>query len=581
MDNEFYTLLTDRGMAKIASALADKKQLHLQKMAVGDGGGQYYEPTASQTNLRHEVWRGEMNTLTVAPNNPNWLIAELVLPEDVGGWYVREVGVFDDEGELIAIGKFPESYKPLLPGGCGKQVCIRLIMEVSNTTAVTLTVDPSIVLATRDYVDVRLDEHEHSTNHPDATLTQKGFTQLSNATDSDDETKAATPKAVKAAMAEARNHTHTWNQITGVPDGTLTQKGIVKLSSATDSTSTTEAATPSAVKAAMDKANAAAPANHTHVWNQIIGVPDGTLTQKGIVKLNSATDSTSTTEAATPSAVKAAMDKANAAAPASHIHAWGQITGVPDGTLTQKGIVKLNNATDSTSTTEAATPSAVKAAYDKASAAAPANHSHYQFFTANGTFTVPDGVTQVFVEMLGGGGGGGGGGHMSNTDGLLYCSGGNAGKSGEPEIAIVPVIAGNNYPVTVGAGGASGAGGVLPNSNPTGNVVQVGQAGNSGINGGNSIFIDVVANGGAGGAGGIVQSRIPLSGFNQLDSISGGNAETTSFGKGGTGAVLSNGSNASGYGAGGGGGASVNSLNIALSGYAGGRGSSGFVKISW
>ncbi|ELC7199162.1 tail fiber protein [Salmonella enterica subsp. enterica serovar Derby] len=578
MDNEFYTLLTDRGMAKIASALADKKQLHLQKMAVGDGGGQYYEPTASQTNLRHEVWRGEMNTLTVAPNNPNWLIAELVLPEDVGGWYVREVGVFDDEGELIAIGKFPESYKPLLPGGCGKQVCIRLIMEVSNTTAVTLTVDPSIVLATRDYVDVRLDEHEHSTNHPDATLTQKGFTQLSNATDSDDETKAATPKAVKAAMAEARNHTHTWNQITGVPDGTLTQKGIVKLSSATDSTSTTEAATPSAVKAAMDKANAAAPANHTHVWNQIIGVPDGTLTQKGIVKLNSATDSTSTTEAATPSAVKAAMDKANAAAPASHIHAWGQITGVPDGTLTQKGIVKLNNATDSTSTTEAATPSAVKAAYDKASAAAPANHSHYQFFTANGTFTVPDGVTQVFVEMLGGGGGGG---HTSNTDGLLYCSGGNAGKSGEPEIAIVPVIAGNNYPVTVGAGGASGAGGVLPNSNPTGNVVQVGQAGNSGINGGNSIFIDVVANGGAGGAGGIVQSRIPLSGFNQLDSISGGNAETTSFGKGGTGAVLSNGSNASGYGAGGGGGASVNSLNIALSGYAGGRGSSGFVKISW
>ncbi|KYD36373.1 phage tail protein [Salmonella enterica subsp. enterica serovar Typhimurium] len=469
MDNEFYTLLTDRGMAKIASALADKKQLHLQKMAVGDGGGQYYEPIASQTKLRHEVWRGEMNTLTVAPNNPNWLIAELVLPEDVGGWYVREVGVFDDEGELIAIGKFPESYKPLLPGGCGKQVCIRLIMEVSNTTAVTLTVDPSIVLATRDYVDTRLDEHEHSTNHPDATLTQKGFTQLSNATDSDDETKAATPKAVKAAMAEARNHTHTWNQITGVPDGTLTQKGIVK----------------------------------------------------------------------------------------------------------------LNNATDSTSTTEAATPSAVKAAYDKASAAAPANHSHYQFFTANGTFTVPDGVTQVFVEMLGGGGGGGGGGHTSNTDGLLYCSGGNAGKSGEPEIAIVPVIAGNNYPVTVGAGGASGAGGVLPNSNPTGNVVQVGQAGNSGINGGNSIFIDVVANGGAGGAGGIVQSRIPLSGFNQLDSISGGNAETTFFGKGGTGAVLSNGSNASGYGAGGGGGASVNSLNIALSGYAGGRGSSGFVKISW
>ncbi|EIF2898381.1 tail fiber protein [Salmonella enterica subsp. enterica serovar Mishmarhaemek] len=584
MDNEFYTLLTDRGMAKIASALADKKQIHLQKMAVGDGGGQYYEPTASQTNLRHEVWRGEMNTLTVAPNNPNWLIAELVLPEDVGGWYVREVGVFDDEGELIAIGKFPESYKPLLPGGCGKQVCIRLIMEVSNTTAVTLTVDPSIVLATRDYVDVRLDEHEHSTNHPDATLTQKGFTQLSNATDSDDETKAATPKAVKAAMAEARNHTHTWNQITDVPDGTLTQKGIVKLNSATDSTSTTEAATPSAVKAAMDKANAAAPANHTHVWNQVTGVPDGTLTQKGIVKLNSATDSTSTTEAATPSAVKAAMDKANAAAPASHIHAWGQITGVPDGTLTQKGIVKLNSATDSASITEAATPSAVKAAMDKASAAlnlantAASNGPRYQFFTANGTFTVPDGVTQVFVEMLGGGGGGGGGGHAHGTNGYFYCSGGTPGESGKTNITITPVIPGKNYAVIVGAGGVGGAGGVTPAAD--GKRVQEATAGEGGTNGGNSTFIDVTANGGVGGNGGISHTAQSGMGGHPI-SISGGSGENSSFGKGGTGAVSANGGDASGYGAGGGGGASSNSTAIAASGYSGGRGSDGFVKISW
>ncbi|EBX3695886.1 phage tail protein [Salmonella enterica subsp. enterica serovar Agona] len=581
MDNEFYTLLTDRGMAKIASALADKKQLHLQKMAVGDGGGQYYEPTASQAKLRHEVWRGEMNTLTVAPNNPNWLIAELVLPEDVGGWYVREVGVFDDKGELIAIGKFPESYKPLLPGGCGKQVCIRLIMEVSNTTAVTLTVDPSIVLATRDYVDVRLDEHEHSTNHPDATLTQKGFTQLSNATDSDDETKAATPKAVKAAMAEARNHTHTWNQITGVPDGTLTQKGIVQLNSATDSTSTTEAATPSAVKAAMDKANAAAPANHTHVWNQIIGVPDGTLAQKGIVKLNNATDSTSTTEAATPSAVKAAMDKANAAAPASHIHAWGQITGVPDGTLTQKGIVKLNSATDSTSTTEAATPSAVKAAYDKASAAAPANHSHYQFFTANGTFTVPDGVTQVFVEMLGGGGGGGGG---AVTDGgFAGASGGSGGTCGSTNISIVPVTPGGKYAVIVGAGGVGGVAASQSSTAPSGiHTLVTSTPGSPGIDGGDSIFVNVTAKGGSGGAGGVIST---VSVINPAPSGNGAAGENSSYGTGGSGGSNTDGGNAGGYGAGGGGGArgkTTGSDNTySGSGFPGGKGSNGFVKISW
>ncbi|ECI3887607.1 phage tail protein [Salmonella enterica subsp. enterica] len=552
MDNEFYTLLTDRGMAKIASALADKKQIHLQKMAVGDGGGQYYEPTASQTNLRHEVWRGEMNTLTVAPNNPNWLIAELVLPEEVGGWYVREVGVFDDEGELIAIGKFPESYKPLLPGGCGKQVCIRLIMEVSNTTAVTLTVDPSIVLATRDYVDVRLDEHEHSTNHPDATLTQKGFTQLSNATDSDDETKAATPKAVKAAMAEARNHTHTWNQITGVPDGTLTQKGIVKL--------------------------------------------------------NSATDSTSTTEAATPSAVKAAMDKANAAAPASHTHAWNQITGVPDGTLTQKGIVKLNNATDSTSTTEAATPSAVKAAMDKANAAAPANHTHTQFFTTNGTFTVPDGVTTLFIEVMGGGGGGAGGSQSINYEA-------RGGHAGEQIVSIVNVVPGQQFPVKIGAGGCGGAFWSNPPTTSVGTVTDQTTIYRKSFDGGSSSFSDITAAGGIGGESiyhtrniqpyiKFVDHPMPYASHEMVvyaELYYGHSGEGSLYGAGGKpGTVitesLANGgykanmippTSATGYGAGGAGGSYLPPFNYQnsdltnLGNTSGTNGSPGFVKISW
>ncbi|ECI5205080.1 TPA: phage tail protein [Salmonella enterica subsp. enterica serovar Paratyphi C] len=552
MDNEFYTLLTDWGMAKIASALADKKQIHLQKMAVGDGGGQYYEPTASQTNLRHEVWRGEMNTLTVAPNNPNWLIAELVLPEDVGGWYVREVGVFDDEGELIAIGKFPESYKPLLPGGCGKQVCIRLIMELSNTTAVTLTVDPSIVLATRDYVDARLDEHEHSTNHPDATLTQKGFTQLSNATDSDDETKAATPKAVKAAMAEARNHTHTWNQITGVPDGTLTQKGIVKLNSATDSTSTTEAATPSAVKAAMDKANAAAPASHTHAWNQITGVPDGTLTQKGIVKLNSATDSTSTTEAATPSAVKAAMDKANAAA--------------------------------------------------------PANHTHTQFFTTNGTFTVPDGVTTLFIEVMGGGGGGAGGSQSINYEA-------RGGHAGEQIVSIVNVVPGQQFPVKIGAGGCGGAFWSNPPTTSVGTVTDQTTIYRKSFDGGSSSFSDITAAGGIGGESiyhtrniqpyiKFVDHPMPYASHEMVvyaELYYGHSGEGSLYGAGGKpGTVitesLANGgykanmippTSATGYGAGGAGGSYLPPFNYQnsdltnLGNTSGTNGSPGFVKISW
>ncbi|MCO7988126.1 tail fiber protein [Escherichia fergusonii] len=402
MASEFFTILTTAGKAKIASALTEQKQIRLQTMVVGDGNGKYIEPTESQTKVVHEVWRGQLNTLKIAPDNPAWVIAEAIIPEQVGGWYVREVGLLDTDGTLVAIGKFPETYKPRLPAGASKQIVIRAVMEVTNADAVTLLIDPSVVVATREYVDDALKTHQQSRNHPDATLTQKGFTQLSNATNSDDETKAATPKAVKTAYdlansKAATSHTHAWSQITGIPDGTLTQKGVVKLNNTTNSTSTTEAATPSAVKAAMDKAIAAAPSSHTHAWGQITGIPDGTLTQKGVVKLNNATNSTSTTEAATPNAVKAAMDKAIAAAPASHTHVWGQITGIPDGTLTQKGVVKLNNATNSTSTTEAATPNAVKAAMDKAIAAAPTSHTH-----AWGQITgIPDGtLTQKGIVKL-------------------------------------------------------------------------------------------------------------------------------------------------------------------------------------
>lgn len=262
MASEFFTILTTAGKAKIASALAEQKQIRLQTMVVGDGNGKYIEPTESQTKVVHEVWRGQLNTLKIAPDNPAWVIAEAIIPEQVGGWYVREVGLLDTDGTLVAIGKFPETYKPRLPAGASKQIVIRAVMEVTNADAVTLLIDPSVVVATREYVDDALKTHQQSRNHPDATLTQKGFTQLSNATNSDDETKAATPKAVKTAYdlansKAATSHTHAWNQITGIPDGTLTQKGVVKLNNTTNSTSTTEAATPSAVKAAMDKAIAA------------------------------------------------------------------------------------------------------------------------------------------------------------------------------------------------------------------------------------------------------------------------------------------------------------------------------------
>ncbi|HCB2284175.1 TPA: tail fiber protein [Escherichia coli] len=223
-----------------------------------------------------------------------------------------------------------------------------------------------------------LAEHVRSRNHPDATLTAKGFTQLSSATNSTSETLAATPKAVKAAYDLAAgkapvSHTHPWSQITGVPAASLTAKGTVQLSSATDSQSETEAATPKAVKAAYDLAAGKAPVSHTHPWSQITGVPAASLTAKGTVQLSSATDSQSETEAATPKAVKAAYDLAAGKAPVSHTHPWSQITGVPAASLTAKGTVQLSSDINSTSEILAATPKAVKAAYDLANGKQPAD----------------------------------------------------------------------------------------------------------------------------------------------------------------------------------------------------------------
>ncbi|MGR0698449.1 phage tail protein (plasmid) [Escherichia coli] len=226
------------------------------------------------------------------------------------------------------------------------------LSSATNSTSEVLAATPKAVKAAYDLANGKYTAQ-------DATTTQKGIVQLSSDTNSTSETLAATPKAVKAAYDLAAgkapsSHTHPWNQITGVPTASLTAKGITQLSSATNSTSEVLAATPKAVKAAYDLANGKYTAQ------------DATTTQKGIVQLSSDTNSTSETLAATPKAVKAAYDLAAGKAPSSHTHPWNQITGVPTASLTAKGITQLSSATNSTSEVLAATPKAVKAAYDLA-----------------------------------------------------------------------------------------------------------------------------------------------------------------------------------------------------------------------
>ncbi|HHZ0260613.1 tail fiber protein, partial [Escherichia coli] len=292
MSTKFRTVITTAGAAKLAAATAPGgRKVNITTMAVGDGGGKLPVPDAGQTGLIHEVWRHALNKISQDKRNSNYIIAELVIPPEVGGFWMRELGLYDDAGTLIAVANMAESYKPALAEGSGRSQTCRMVIIVSSVASVELTIDTTTVMATQDYVDDKIAEHEQSRRHPDASLTAKGFTQLSSATNSTSETLAATPKAVKAAY-DLANGKYT------AQDATTARKGLVQLSSVTNSDSETLAATPKAVKTAYDLANGKYTAQ------------DATTARKGLVQLSSATNSDSETLAATPKAVKSAYDNA-------------------------------------------------------------------------------------------------------------------------------------------------------------------------------------------------------------------------------------------------------------------------------
>nr|EKU7900029.1 phage tail protein [Escherichia coli] len=254
MTVKYYAILTNQGAARLANATMLGSKLNLTQMAVGDANGVLPTPDPAQTKLINQKRIAPLNLLSVDPNNQSQIIAEQIIPESEGGFWIREIGLYDDKGVLIAVANCPETYKPQLQEGSGRTQTIRMILVVTNTEAITLKIDPSVVLATRKYVDDKISEHEQSRRHPDASLTAKGFVQLSSTTNSTSETLAATPKAVKAAY-DLANGKYT------AQDATTARKGLVQLSSATNSTSETLAATPKAVKAVMNETNKKAPLN--------------------------------------------------------------------------------------------------------------------------------------------------------------------------------------------------------------------------------------------------------------------------------------------------------------------------------
>ena len=149
MAEQFYTILTSAGQAKIANSGVLGTKLNFVKFKVGDGSGAYYNPTESQIDVKNKVWEGNISSIAIDESNPNWIVIETVIPTLDGGFTIREAGIFDDENNLIAIGKYPETYKPVAAEGSSKDLLIRMILEVSNAENINLKVDPTVILATK------------------------------------------------------------------------------------------------------------------------------------------------------------------------------------------------------------------------------------------------------------------------------------------------------------------------------------------------------------------------------------------------------------------------------------------------
>lgn len=217
MTAKYFAILTSQGAAKLANATALGTRLHLTQMAVGDGNGALPTPDPAQTRLVNQKRIASLNMLSVDPQNSSQLIAEQIIPENEGGFWIREIGLYDDTGVLIAVANCPETYKPQLQEGSGRTQTIRMILIVSNTDAVTLKIDPAVVLATRKYVDDKVIEvkayadnlmaahlaaaNPHNQYAPKDSPALTGKPTAPTAAQASNDTQLATTAFVKAALA--------------------------------------------------------------------------------------------------------------------------------------------------------------------------------------------------------------------------------------------------------------------------------------------------------------------------------------------------------------------------------------------
>lgn len=467
MSAKFYTLLTDIGAAKLASAAALGVPLKITQMAVGDGGGVLPTPSAQQTKLVSEKRRADLNMLYIDPQNSSQIIAEQVIPETEGGWWIREVGLFDETGALIAVGNCPESYKPQLAEGSGRTQTVRMVLITSSTDNITLKIDPSVVLATRKYVDdkvlelkVYVDElmaahlaaaDPHTQYAPKASPTFTGTPKAPTAAAGNNTTQLATTAFVQAALIALVN---------GAPATLDTLKEIAAAINNDPNFSTT------INNALALKAPLASPA--------LTGTPTAPT----------AAQTVNNTQIATTAFVKSALAALVGSSPAA-LDTLNELAAAlgndPNFATTVTNALAGKQPLDGTLTTLSG-----KTAMGIIEYLGLVNSSgmvgrlvSIKKFTASGTYTPTAGTKFIRVRLVGAGGAGGGAAASTVSGYLAAGRGGGGGSYGETTLIDVTSV----LSVVVIVGGAG-----------------VGAAGSSGTAGGSSSFGSyITAPGGDGG----------------------------------------------------------------------------------
>ncbi|HFT7879994.1 TPA: phage tail protein [Enterobacter roggenkampii] len=411
MTAKYYAILTTLGAAKLANAIALGTKLEITTMAVGDGGGVLPTPDASQTAIVGEQRRAPINMLSIDPANPGQIIAEQVIPENEGGFWIRTIGLYDKDGTLIAVANCPETYKPQLQEGSGRTQTIRMILIVSNTDAITLKIDPSVVLATRKYVD-------------DRTI----------------EVKAYADELMAAHLASANPH----NQYAPKASPALTGTPTAPTPAKTDNT--TKLATTAHVKlVAADYAPLASPA--------FIGTPTAPT----------AAQTVNNTQIATTAYVKAALAALVDSSPAA-LDTLNELAAAlgddPNfaATMTTELSKKMDKASNGADIPDVA---AFLTNLDLITNGAVGRlMGSPKRFTSSGTYTPTAGTKFIIVEQVGGGGGGGG---VPATSSTAYTASAGGGAGAYASGIFTSGFSG--VTVTIGAGGTGGPAGANTGGN--------------------------------------------------------------------------------------------------------------------